>query len=219
MNLVELSVSHFLLARALDSVGMREADLGSVINTSDADMIAAFATEDVEAVVAWNPAVQEIVDGHAEANVLFDSSMIPGEILDMLVVNTQTLEEHPDFGKALVGAWYEVMALMASGDEDVLTDLGVASGTDLAGYQQQLAATEMFFDPAQAVAQAEDPKLPEAMQNIADFLFEKGILGEGADSPDFVGISYPGGVVTGDPNNIRFRFNSEYMRLAAEGGL
>jgi NitT/TauT family transport system substrate-binding protein len=41
VNLVELSVSHYLLARALDSVGLAERDLAGVINTSDADMIAA----------------------------------------------------------------------------------------------------------------------------------------------------------------------------------
>ncbi len=51
VNLVELSVSHYLLARGLDTVGLEEADLASVINTSDADIIAAFATADVEAVV------------------------------------------------------------------------------------------------------------------------------------------------------------------------
>ena len=55
-----------------------------------------------------------------------------------MVVNTETLEANPDFGKALVGAWYEVMGLMAAGDEEVLTAMAEASGTDLAGYQAQL---------------------------------------------------------------------------------
>ncbi len=40
VNLVELSVSHYLLARALDSVNLKERDL-TVVNTSDADMVAA----------------------------------------------------------------------------------------------------------------------------------------------------------------------------------
>ena len=52
VNLVELSVSHYLLARGLDSVGLAERDLDGVINTSDADMIAAYATDDVEAEVS-----------------------------------------------------------------------------------------------------------------------------------------------------------------------
>ena len=37
VNLVELSVSHYLLARALESVGLAEKDI-TVVNTSDADM-------------------------------------------------------------------------------------------------------------------------------------------------------------------------------------
>ncbi len=219
VNLVELSVSHYLLARALDSVGLKESQLATVINTSDADMIAAYSAPEVEVVVTWNPIVQEIVDTDPNANILYDSSKIPGEILDLLVVNTETLAEYPEFGKALVGAWYEVTSLMAAGDEDVLTAMAVASGTDLAGYKAQLAATNMFYDPAAAVAQATSPELPTTMSYIANFLFDKGILGEGAPDADFVGIEYPDGTITGDPNNVQFRFNSEFMQMAADGAL
>ncbi|SDZ40085.1 NitT/TauT family transport system substrate-binding protein [Jannaschia faecimaris] len=218
VNLVELSVSHYLLARGLDSVGLAESDLDGVINTSDADMIAAFATDDVEAVVTWNPLVSAIMEGPS-ANMLFDSSDIPGEIIDLMVVNTETLAANPDFGKAMVGAWYEVMGLMASGDEDVLTAMAEASGTDLAGYQAQLASTEMFFDPAAAVSFTEGTELPVTMTSVAEFLFDKGILGEGAPSADFVGVEYPDGTVTGDAGNVMFRYDTTYMQMAADGAL
>ena len=218
VNLVELSVSHYLLARGLDSVGLSEADLDGVINTSDADMIAAFSTDDVQAVVTWNPLVSTILEDPS-ATKLFDSSDIPGEIIDLMVVNTETLEANPDFGKALVGAWYEVMGLMAAGDEAVLTAMAEASGTDLAGYQAQLASTEMFYDPAEAVAFTSGPELPATMVSVAEFLFDKGILGEGAPSADFVGVEYPDGSTTGDSNNLTFRFDTTYMQMAADGSL
>lgn len=218
VNLVELSVSHYLLARGLESAGLSEADLGGVINTSDADMIAAYATDDVQAVVTWNPLVSEIMSG-PDATKLFDSSDIPGEIIDMMVVNTDTLAANPDFGKAVAGAWYEVMGLMVAGDEAALTAMAEASGTDLAGYKAQLAATEMFYDPAGAVAFVESPDLPKTMVSVAEFLFDKGILGEAAPSADFVGVSYPDGAVTGDANNVTFRYDTTYMKMAAEGGL
>ncbi len=218
VNLVELSVSHYLLARALDSVGLREADLDAVINTSDADMIAAFATPDVEAVVTWNPLVSTILEDPG-ATKLFDSSDIPGEIIDLMVVNTETLAANPDFGKAMAGAWYEVMGLMAAGDEEVLTAMAEASGTDLAGYQAQLASTEMFYDPADAVAFTQSEALPSTMVSVAEFLFDKGILGEGAPSADFVGVEYPDGSTTGNPANVQFRFDTTYMQMAADGTL
>lgn len=218
VNLVELSVSHYLLARALDSAEMREADLAGVVNTSDADIIAAYTTDDVEAVVTWNPLVSAILE-EPGANKLFDSSDIPGEIIDLMVVNTETLAANPDFGKALVGAWYELMALMAAGDEAVLTEMAEASGTDLAGYQAQLASTQMFYDPAEAVTFTQGSDLPATMTNVAAFLFDKGILGEGAPSADFVGVEYPDGTITGDPENVTFRFDTTYMQMAADGAL
>lgn len=219
VNLVELSVSHYLLARGLDSVGLSERDLPRVINTSDADMIAAFSTPDVQAVVTWNPLVSEIVASYPDANIVFDSAQIPGEILDLLVVNTDVLRANPDFGRALVGAWYEVMGLMAAGDEGVLSALAAASGTDLAGYKAQLGATQMFYDPDEAVAQARSAQLPVTMTNVATFLFDKGILGVGAPSADFIGIEYPDGSITGDAGNVRLRFDASFMQLAAEGAL
>ena len=221
VNLVELSVSHYLLARALDTAGLAEADLAGVVNTSDADMVAAFRSADVEAVVTWNPLVSAILE-EPDATLLFDSSEIPGEIIDLMVVNTRTLEANPDFGRALVGAWYELMAVMASdGPEGVeaRTAMAEAAGTDLAGYEAQLEATRMFHDPAEAAAFAESAELPGVMEEVAGFLFDKGILGEGAPSPDFVGVAYPDGRTTGDPGNVRLRFDSAFMRMAAEGGL
>ncbi len=218
VNLVELSVSHYLLARALESAGLAEADLAGVVNTSDADMVAAFATDDVQAVVTWNPLVSTIMEDPA-ANKLFDSSNIPGEIIDLMVVNTQTLADNPDFGKAVAGAWYEVMALMAAGDEGALTAMAEASGTDLAGYTAQLDATQMFYDPAAAVAFTADAALPGTMTSVANFLFDKGILGEGAPSADFVGVAYPDGATSGDANNVMFRYDTTYMQMAADGAL
>ncbi|MBF9031772.1 ABC transporter substrate-binding protein [Rhodobacterales bacterium HKCCE3408] len=221
VNLVELSVSHYLLIRGLETVGLSEADLAGVVNTSDADMIAAFQTDDVEAVVTWNPLVSTILED-PEANLLFDSSDIPGEIIDLLVVNTETLDANPDLGRALVGAWYELMTIMASDTEEgaaARTAMAEASGTDLAGYEAQLASTEMFYDPADAVAFTEGAELPATMTSVAQFLFDRGILGEGAPSPDFVGVEYPDGTVTGDPENVQFRFDSSFMAMAANGEL
>ncbi|MEM6676741.1 MAG: putative urea ABC transporter substrate-binding protein [Pseudomonadota bacterium] len=218
VNLVELSVSHYLLARGLDEAGLSEADLAAVINTSDADMIAAYETADVEAVVTWNPLVSTILEG-GNATKIYDSADIPGEIIDMMVVNTETLEANPAFGKAMAGAWYETMALMAAGDETALTAMAEASGTDLAGYKAQLATTEMFYDPAEAVAFTSDAQLKQTMTYVAEFLFEKGILGEGAPSADFVGVAYPDGSTTGDVGNVTFRYTTEYMQMAADGAL
>ena len=220
VNLVELSVSHYLLARALDTVGLAEKDL-TVVNTSDADLVAAYQTADVTAVVTWNPLVSEILTDPS-ANLVFDSAGIPGEIIDIMMVNTETLADNPDFGKALVGAWYETMGLMTSGSDEgtaALTAMAEAAGTDLAGYEAQLEKTAMFYTPADAVAFTQGADLPKTMQFVAEFLFEKGILGTGAPSPEFVGVEFPDGSIYGDTKNVKLRFDTTYMAMAAAGSL
>ncbi|GIX21807.1 MAG: ABC transporter substrate-binding protein [Gammaproteobacteria bacterium] len=220
VHLVELSVSHYLLARALDSVGLAERDV-RVVNVSDADIVSAFFTDEVEAAVTWNPQLGEIL-GHPQAHLVFDSSDIPGEIIDLLVVNTRALEENPDFGRALVGAWYEIMGVLAREDEAgaaLRAALGKAAGTDRAGYEAQLATTRFFFDPAEAAAFARDPKLIDTMRKVAAFSFDHGLLGEGARSAEAVGMAFPGGRTLGDAQNIKLRFTDRYMQMAADGGL
>lgn len=220
INLVELSVSHYLLARALDSVGLAEKDV-KVVNTSDADMVAAFKSADVKTVVTWNPLLAE-VEAEPGASKVFNSSQIPGEIIDMLGVNSQTLKDNPDFGKALVGIWYETLALIADHGEKgkaVRAELGKLSGTDLAGYDAQLAATKMFFTPAEAVAFTKSAALPKTMDLVSSFSFEHGLLGEGAKSKDAVGMAFPGGVTLGSPDNVKLRFDDSFMAMAADGKL
>lgn len=219
VNLVELSVSHYLLARALDSVGLSERDL-KVVNTSDADLVSVYGTSDVTSVVTWNPLLSEILT-NPSSNLVFDSSKIPGEIIDLLVVNTDVLKENPNFGKALVGAWYEIMATMSGDDaaaKEAKTFMAEASGTDLTGYEAQLASTEMFYQPSQALSLTNSSELKTTMQQVAEFSFDHGILGEGAPDAGFVGIETPSGIY-GDPNNIKLRFDPTFMQMAADGKL
>ena len=220
VNLVELSVSHYLLARALDSVGMSERDV-TVVNTGDADIVAAFSTDGVENVVTWNPLLADVL-AMPSANGVFDSSQIPGHIKDLTVVNTQTRADKPALGKALVGAWFELMAEMSTDSEagqEARAFLGEASGTDQAGYEAQLAGMKMFWQPADAVAFISSDQAIEAMDSVRQFSYEKGLLGEGASSADFVGISFPDGKVLGDEANIKLRFDPTYMQMAADDAL
>ncbi|SDU02282.1 NitT/TauT family transport system substrate-binding protein [Pseudomonas pohangensis] len=220
VNLVELSVSHYLLARGLESVGLAEKDL-RVVNTSDADMVAAFATPDVKAVTTWNPLLAEI-EATPNVSKVFDSSQIPGEIIDLMVVNSDTLRDNPKLGKALTGAWYEIMATMSAdtpAGKAAREAMAKASGTDLAGYDAQLAATKMFYTAKDAVAFANSAKLPATMSKVAEFSFAHGLLGEGAPSAEAIGMSFAKGVTTGDQNNLKLRFDPAYMQMAADGTL
>ncbi len=209
VNLVQFSVSHYFLARALESVGLTERDIETV-NTSDADIVGLFSSDTTTAVAAWNPQLSAIAD-MTDANVVYTSAEIPGEILDMMVVNTQTLADNPELGHALVGAWYEVMGLIEADDENALTIMADAAGTDLEGYKHQLDATYLYTDPAEAIELMESPELLETMERVAEFSFEHGLLGDMAPNAGVVGIETPSGVF-GDEGNVLLRFDPSFTQ-------
>jgi NitT/TauT family transport system substrate-binding protein len=153
---------------------------------------------------------------------VFDSSKIPGEIMDMMVVNTQTLKDNPALGKALTGAWFEVVALMNSksaASTAALEHMAKASGTDLAGFQSQLDTTKLFATPKEALDFATSAQLPQTMRKVAEFSFQHGLLGEGAKDTSAIGMSFANGVTSGDKNNLKLRFDPSYVQMAAEGKL
>ncbi len=218
VHLVELSVSHYLLVRALNTVGLEERDI-NVVNISDADLVSAFQTDDVRHVATWNPLLTDVL-AFPGTTKLFDSSQIPGHIKDLTLVNTETLADNPKLGKAMVGAWYETMSVLASDSkkgEEARAFLGELSGTDQAGYEAQLAGMKMFWEPQMSVDFINSPEAREAMDSVRKFSFDKGLLGQGADSPDFVGIEFPDGSIMGNSSNVKLRFNDDYMQMAADG--
>ncbi|MDP2226417.1 MAG: putative urea ABC transporter substrate-binding protein [Moraxellaceae bacterium] len=220
VNLVELSVSHYFLARALESVGMSERDV-KVVNTSDADIVAAWKTPQVTAAAAWNPQLAEM-RAQKGTTMVFDSSKIPGEILDMTVVRTDVLKKHPEFAKALAGAWFETMKVMSANDAKAKAAkemMAKLSGTDLAGYEAQLKTTKMFYTPADTLAFTTSADLMKGMDLVRKFSFTHGLLGQGARSVDVIGIQFADGKVLGNPKNIKLRYDANVVKLAADGKL
>jgi NitT/TauT family transport system substrate-binding protein len=216
VNLVEFSVSHYLLARALESIGAQEKDL-KVINTSDADMAAAYKTSDVTAVVTWKPIVSTILES-PDAHLVFDSSQIPGEIIDLMVANTEVLKDNPKFGKALAGIWYDTMKAMQS-EADAKESMAKASGTDVAGFDEMLKTTELFVEPKDAVAFVTSDDLKTTTERVSKFLFEKSLLGNDAKTAGAIGVEFPDKTVFGDEGNVKFRYDETFMKEAEEGKL
>jgi NitT/TauT family transport system substrate-binding protein len=164
------------------------------------------------------PPLQQ-VRGAKGAKLLFDSSMIPGEIIDIMFVRTNSDER---FKKALTGAWYEFMSIMTSKtkETEILIDyLADQAGATTPEFRAQLKTTAMYYSPSEALQAVTDKSLIKTMDAVRKFSFDKGLFGALAQSPDFVGIEFPDKTVLGDKSNIKLRFDKHYMQLASENKL
>lgn len=215
--LVEYSISDYLFGRALDIYGMDTQDY-QLVHTSDADIGNVFASAPEGAVVVtWNPIVMTALDSVSGATSVFDSSRIPGEILDTIIAHTDT---SPACMEAVAGAWYTAMDHMSGNAGDDVRDAMIASMAEFASgggiddpvgwFEAQLRTTEMFYTPAEALEVMRSGDLIEAHDYIRQFALDRGLLGEMADSADFIGIEFPDGTILGDPNNVMLRFDDSY---------
>lgn len=221
VSLVELSVSHYLLARCLEKNGLKENDV-KIVNTSDSNIAPAFiANTEQRAVVTWNPMVMQIAQVPGVKTVC-TSGEIPGEIQDLLVVQTNTLKKNPELGKALVGTWYEVMRLMSGRGPDTeaaLAYMAQSSEATLQEYKSQLRTTAMFYTPQSAIEFTKSADMKSKMDFVRKFCFAHKLLGENAASVDVVGVQYPDGSVQGNPKNVKMRYDTTFMQMAADGTL
>ncbi len=220
--LVQKTVSEYLLERGMVLNG-QQSQLGKLhlVNTSDSDIVAAFMNnKSNQAVVTWKPLVSEIL-ADKSVHPIFDSSKIPGEIMDLMVVRTEVLNtpNGQKFAKALTAAWYETIQQVAAGQPNALKYSAAASGDSIGSYKEQLKTTALFVSPKAAVDFTDGPDVQKKMELVRQFCFTHGLLGQGIHSVDEVAIAYPNGTVQGNKSRVRLRFNSVFMQAAQQGKL
>jgi NitT/TauT family transport system substrate-binding protein len=198
-----------------------------LVNTSDSDIVGAFIGDKRNQVaVTWKPLVSEILSQDTGVRELFDSSKIPGEILDLLVVRTDVLNR-PDgsgvrFAKAITGAWYETMAqLTGTGPlaADAIKGSASASDDTVQSYKEQLRTTYLFSTPQAATQFATNAAFQQKMDLVRQFCFHHDLLGQNVQSVDDVAILYPDGAIQGKKDRVRLRMDATYMKLAWQGKL
>jgi NitT/TauT family transport system substrate-binding protein len=225
--LVEKTVSEYFLERALAIQGLERPAHGHLrlINTSDSDIAGAFLSDaSIPTVVTWKPMASQLAATKG-IQAVFDSSQIPGEIVDLMAVRTEVLNR-PDgsgqkFAKALTGAWYEALELMSGNSpkrDQALSEMAAATGDSVASLKEQLSTTYMFYTAKSEIEFITAPSTKAKMNLVRDFCFRRGLLAV-AKSADEIGVQYADGTVAGRSDRVRLRFDKEYVELAARGAL
>ena len=219
--LVEGTVSQYLLWRGAQ-INKFDYNKVKIENAaSETDVKNAFnATGSI--IVTWNPILMAARQEKG-AHMLLDSSQIPGEIIDGIVVKTGVSDA---VKKAIVGAWFETLAVMADKGSpksaDAIKWMAGFAGNSVEEFNAQLKTTALFYTPAEAVKFAKDAKLKETMDKVRTFAAENGLLKNGVgkeQNKDFVGIQFPDKSVAGNKDNVKLRFDTTIMEMAADGKL
>ena len=82
----------------------------SVVHLESNEQPRAFSEGRVDGAVTFDPFRAQFLK--AGANVLFDSTQIPGEIVDLVAVRASMLERKPKAMQALLKGWFEAIAYL-----------------------------------------------------------------------------------------------------------
>lgn len=99
----------FMLTRALQKAGLKSDEIKAVpVELSEHE--SAFLKGRVDAVVTFEP-VRTLLLANG-AKVIFDSSKIPNEIIDVLVVRHDAVDDNLDTIKSLMNGWFRAVSLL-----------------------------------------------------------------------------------------------------------
>jgi NitT/TauT family transport system substrate-binding protein len=116
----------FVLSRALALNGMQASDV-NVVHLESNEQPTAFEKGEVDGAVTFDPYRAQFL--RAGAKTLFDSTQIPGEIVDLLAVRATVLEEHPKAVQALLTGWFGAIDYMKSNPKDAARRMGIRQQT------------------------------------------------------------------------------------------
>jgi NitT/TauT family transport system substrate-binding protein len=116
----------FVLSRALAVNGMQASDV-NVVHLESNEQSSAFEKGQVDGAVTFDPYRAKFLRDGAET--LFDSSQIPGEIVDLLAVRATVYKQQPKAIQALLTGWFDAIDYMKSAPKDAAGRMGIRQQT------------------------------------------------------------------------------------------
>jgi len=203
------SVSEYCFVRNLELLGEKESDHRFTNMDPGAAALAMQQKQrGFKAIVVWNPFVLETLNKRKDAKVLFDSTTIPNEIIDMVVVAQSSLAKPggKEFACAVIDTFYAINRRLADqkNADDTLIALGEKfSHLNLQSMRKVVQQTLFYKTPEDALKLFTGKKLPEIMTLVVEFCVSHDI------TPKKPTIGY--GTKKKFPD-VNFRFDPSYIK-------
>ena len=116
----------FVLSRALAINGMQASDV-NVVHLESNEQPGAFEKGQVDGAVTFDPYRAQFLKSGAAT--LFDSTRIPGEIVDLLAVRASVIEKRPKALQALLAGWFDALDYMKREPMEAAGRMGIRQQT------------------------------------------------------------------------------------------
>ncbi|WP_434384602.1 ABC transporter substrate-binding protein [Melittangium boletus] len=176
--------SNYLLARLAERGGLEPGDLREQI-LSEAAQETALKRGRVDAVLTSGPHCARLLAGGAMRQ-LFDSSQLPGEFVDVLVVRQEALETWPRQVDTLLRGWFAALAHYQREPDSASQHMAPRLGLDAERFQRTLDGIQLAGVHEQRLhLMGHKPRLQEMIRQLGTTMVRNQLLTE---PPDSVGL-------------------------------
>ncbi len=137
---------------------------------------------EVQSIMVWNPFVMQTLRSKSDSKLIFDSSEIPEEIIDMVVVGKDVLarEGGRNFALAVIDIYYTMNKRLAdakTADETLIAIGAKFSSLNLEDMKKVVTQTRFYKNADEALSLLESSKFQnETMPAVAKFCVEHKIV-------------------------------------------
>ncbi|HEX8440015.1 ABC transporter substrate-binding protein [Archangium sp.] len=166
----------YMLSRVLEKSGLKREDVRLDIQPLETH-VEAYQRGALDAVVTFEPYCRRLAD--VGARRLFDSSNIPGEIVDVLIVRKQFIEAHPEQVDALLRGWFATLAWARKHPQESASRMARRLGMDAQRFSEALSGIHLMDERDQhAQLTGAPPRLQESIERLGDMLRRHELLSE-----------------------------------------
>jgi NitT/TauT family transport system substrate-binding protein len=177
----------FVLSRALAVNGMQPGDV-KVVHLESNEQPTAFEKGEVDGAVTFDPYRAQFL--RAGGVTLFDSTQIPGEIVDLLAVRANVIDKQPRALQDLLTGWFGAIDYMSREPMDAAKRMGIRQQTT----GEQFLETEKGLhvpsrDENLSMLGGEKPQLAVSGKRLMTLMLDAKLL---RSSLDIEGVLAPG---------------------------
>jgi NitT/TauT family transport system substrate-binding protein len=178
------AVGGYVLARALDYGNLNLSDLKPVyMPVSDHE--SEFKKGSIDAVVTFEPTRSKLLSDGAKQ--LFDSTRIPGEIVDVLVFSNDVLNKNSANAQELIDGHFRAIEYMRKNTDDAARRLAPREGVSPAEFLQALNGMEipLLFEN-KLILSKQDQGFESHMNRVNQFMYGSKLIKASIDPMQFL---------------------------------
>jgi NitT/TauT family transport system substrate-binding protein len=164
----------FIITRALEQKGMSPKDI-KIVSLGVSEHERAFKDGKVDAVVTFGSARTKLLA--AGAKQLFDSSQIPGEIVDVLIVREEVINKQPKALQALVDGRFRALDYLTKNPQDAASRIAPRTGVTPEQFLESLKGlSSPNLQENQKLLGKTDPSLLNGVKRLSQVMLENKLL-------------------------------------------